>query len=141
MKIKIKKFAANAVVPQYAKHGDAGADLCSIEPVILPAGERTLVKTGIGVEIPLGYVGLVHPRSGLATKGVSIVNAPGTIDSGYRGEIMVNLINLSNNTVVLNRGDRIAQLVIQAVEQAVFELTDELSESERGIGGHGSTGM
>jgi dUTP pyrophosphatase len=108
----------------------------------LAPGERALVPTGIGLALPEGYVGLVHPRSGLAARhGLSMVNAPGTVDSGYRGEIKVNLVNLdSRDPVVLRRGDRVAQLVIQQVERATFVDVDRLPESVRGEGGHGSTG-
>jgi dUTP pyrophosphatase len=142
MKIKVKKFTETARVPQYALLGDAGADLCADTTVVLWPGERQLVGTGLGIEIPIGYVGLVHPRSGLANKhGLSIVNAPGTIDAGYRGEIRVNLINLGSELVKFPPGTRIAQLLIQAVELAEFQLVDDLSESIRGAGGHGSTGV
>jgi dUTP pyrophosphatase len=142
MKIKIKRITETAIVPKYALLGDAGADLYSDEVAVLWPGKRRLVSTGVAVEIPLGYVGLVHPRSGLAVKsGISIVNSPGTIDSGYRGEIMINLINLGDSAVNIMPGDRVAQLVIQAVEFADFEIVDELEDSERGTEGHGSTGM
>lgn len=129
-------------VPAYAHPGDAGADLVAAESVAIPPGERRLVRTGVAIELPEGYVGLVHPRSGLAAKlGVTILNAPGTIDAGYRGEIMVNLVNHDlANTARIARGDRIAQLVVQRVERAAFHLVDALSESARGAGGHGSTG-
>jgi len=129
-------------MPTYAKQGDAGADLYSIEYGILEPGERRLIGTGIAVEIPEGYVGLIHPRSGLASKlGISIVNAPGTIDSGYRGEIKVNLINTNTQPYSFCIGDRIAQLVIQEVIRADFEEVDELNDSVRGSNGHGSTGV
>jgi dUTP pyrophosphatase len=139
--IKIKLLHPDAVVPAYATPGDAGADLVSIEYITLRPGERHLARTGIAVEIPLGYVGLVHPRSGLAAKkGITTLNAPGTIDSGYRGEIHVNLINLGKTAVDINKGDRIAQFVIQKVETAIFKIVDELTDSVRGKNGHGSTG-
>lgn len=129
-------------VPGYAHPGDAGADLYLREAVTLAAGERRLVPTGVAVAIPEGYVGLVHPRSGLAFRaGLSIVNAPGTIDAGYRGEIKVCLINLDPSaSIALERGDRIAQLVIQPVIRADFVEVDTLDETDRGHGGHGSTG-
>jgi dUTP pyrophosphatase len=129
-------------VPAYARHGDAGVDLHTTADVTLAPGERALVGTGVAIALPLGYAGFVHPRSGLAARsGLSIVNAPGTVDSGYRGEIRVCLINLDPRTeLVLHRGDRIAQLVVQRVEVARFVEVDVLPESERGIGGHGSTG-
>jgi len=141
MKIKVKRLYPNAELPKYATPGDAGADLFLLETVYLRPGERILAKTGIAVEIPKGFVGLVHPRSGLANKhGVTVTNAPGTIDSGYRGEIMVNLINHGKSAVEFARGYRIAQLVIQEVPEVEFELVEELNDSERGENGHGSTG-
>lgn len=129
-------------VPTYAKPGDAGADLVTAEDVELAPGQRALVGTGVAIALPEGYAGFVHPRSGLAARfGVSIVNAPGTVDAGYRGEIKVNLINLDpTETVSLARGDRIAQLVVQRVERAEFRVTARLPGSVRGTGGHGSTG-
>jgi dUTP pyrophosphatase len=109
---------------------------------VLGPGERALVGTGIALALPMGYAGFVHPRSGLATRvGLGLVNSPGTIDAGYRGEIKVTLVNTDRVTpIVLHRGDRIAQLVIQRVEQAQFELVDELPDSARGTEGHGSSG-
>jgi dUTP pyrophosphatase len=129
-------------VPTYALPGDAGADLTAAEDVELAPFQRALVGTGVAVAIPEGYAGFVHPRSGLAHRlGLSMVNAPGTIDAGYRGEIKVNLINLDPTTpIALRRGDRIAQLVVQPVVRALFVPVDELPSSERGAGGHGSTG-
>jgi dUTP diphosphatase len=128
--------------PSYAHPGDAGADLMTTVDVTLAPGERTLVPTGIALALPDGYVGLVHPRSGLAARhGPSIVNAPGTIDAGYRGEIKVLLVNLDRSTpITLRRGDRIAQLVVQRFERAAFEEVDSLDDSVRGAGGYGSTG-
>jgi dUTP pyrophosphatase len=129
-------------LPRYALPGDAGADLAAAEDVDLAPFQRALVGTGVAVAIPEGYAGFVHPRSGLAHRlGLSMVNAPGTIDAGYRGEIKVNLINLDPTTpIALRRGDRIAQLVVQPVVRARFVPVDELPGSERGTGGHGSTG-
>jgi dUTP pyrophosphatase len=134
-------------LPARAHDGDAGVDLYSAEDVELPPGQRALVSTGIAVAIPQGMVGLVHPRSGLAARlGLSIVNTPGTIDAGYRGEIKVSLINLDPATpIVLRRGDRIAQLVVQRVElPELVEVTsfDEagMADTTRGQGGHGSSG-
>ncbi|KUI42350.1 deoxyuridine 5'-triphosphate nucleotidohydrolase [Mycobacterium sp. IS-1590] len=134
-------------MPSRAHDGDAGVDLFSALDVELAPGERALVPTGIAVAIPHGMVGLVHPRSGLAARvGLSIVNSPGTIDAGYRGEIKVSLINLDPKVpIVVNRGDRIAQLLVQRVElPELVEVTsfDEagLGESTRGEGGHGSSG-
>lgn len=128
--------------PAYAHPGDAGADLCTAVDIIIQPGERVMVPTGIALAIPEGHVGLVHPRSGLAARhGLSIVNAPGTIDSGYRGEIKVMLINLDpREPVHLRRGDRIAQLVVQRVSRGLFVEVDALPESARGDGGYGSTG-
>ena len=131
-----------AGLPRYALPGDAGADLTAAEDVELAPFQRALVGTGVAVAIPDGYAGFVHPRSGLAHRlGLSMVNAPGTIDAGYRGEIKVNLINLDPTTpIALRRGDRIAQLVVQPVVRARFVAVEELPVSERGAGGHGSTG-
>ena len=132
----------DAVAPAYALPGDAGADLCLAEDVELAPFQRALVGTGVAVAIPEGYAGFVHPRSGLAHRlGLSLVNAPGTIDAGYRGEIKVNLVNLDAvETIRLRRGDRVAQLVVQPVVRARFVPVAELPGSARGDGGHGSTG-
>lgn len=129
-------------VPSYAHPGDAGADLHTAVDVALAPGERALVPTGLSIALPDGYVALVHPRSGLAARhGLSIVNTPGTVDAGYRGEIKVLLINHDPvEEVVLRRGDRIAQLVIQRFERARFVEAGVLPESARGVGGYGSTG-
>jgi dUTP pyrophosphatase len=128
--------------PGYAHPGDAGADLLTAVDVTLAPGERALVPTGVAVALPDGYVALVHPRSGLAARhGLSIVNTPGTIDAGYRGEIKVMLINHDpQQPVELRRGDRIAQLVVQRFERARFVEVAELPASVRGEGGYGSTG-
>ncbi|MFW6774735.1 dUTP diphosphatase [Nocardioides sp. CPCC 205120] len=128
--------------PAYAHPGDAGADLRTAVDVELAPGERRLVPTGIALALPEGYVGLVHPRSGLAARhGLSIVNTPGTVDAGYRGEVKVLLVNLDpREPIVLRRGDRIAQLVVQRVERAAFVEVDALPASVRGEGGYGSTG-
>jgi dUTP pyrophosphatase len=127
--------------PSYAHPDDAGADLRSTESFMLQPGERRLVGTGVAISLPAGYAGFVHPRSGLAARhGISIVNAPGTVDAGYRGEIKVCLINTDrSHPVRIARGDRIAQLVIQPVSMAAFVLVTELPRSARGIGGYGST--
>jgi dUTP pyrophosphatase len=142
VEIQIRRLDADVPVPSYAHPGDAGADLTTTVDVVLAPGERAMVPTGISLALPDGYVALVHPRSGLAARcGVSIVNAPGTVDSGYRGEIKVMLINLDPaEPVKLQRGDRIAQLVVQQVEHARFVEVDRLPESARGSGGYGSTG-
>ena len=139
--IKYKRLSNTAHYPTYAKYGDAGADLYADEVITISPGNRALVRTGIALEIPYGFVGLVHPRSGLAHKhGISVVNAPGTVDAGYRGEIFVNLINHGDLPVTFKHNDRIAQLLIQPIETGFFLEVDELSESVRGDGGHGSTG-
>jgi dUTP diphosphatase len=131
-----------APAPAYAMPGDAGADLITTLDVVLHPGERALLPTGIAIELPLGYAGFVHPRSGLAARvGLGLVNAPGTIDAGYRGEIKVIVVNHDRqHPITLKRGDRIAQLVIQRVEHAVFIEQPTLSATQRGDGGHGSTG-
>jgi dUTP pyrophosphatase len=129
-------------VPEYEHPGDAGADLRTTEDFTLAPGERRTVGTGLAMALPDGYVGLVHPRSGLASKhGVTVVNSPGTIDAGYRGEIKVPLVNTDRSTPVsLKRGDRIAQLLVQRVERARFHTVEVLPGSQRGHGGFGSTG-
>src|SRR5690349_5873234 len=140
--IQIVRLDPELPVPSYAHPGDAGADLFARVDVVLAPGERRLVPTGLAIALPEGYVALVHPRSGLANRsGLSIVNAPGTIDAGYRGEIQVCLVNLDPTTSIeLARGDRIAQLVIQRFESAEFIEVAELPDSVRGEGGYGSTG-
>lgn len=139
--INVVLLDEGAKAPEYQHRGDAGADLFSIENVDIFPGQWKLVRTGISLAIPEGYVGLIHPRSGLAVKyGVTVLNTPGTIDSGYRGEIKVNLINHGSDVFAVSRGDRIAQLVIQEVVRAAFGLASELSISDRGTDGHGSTG-
>ena len=129
-------------LPSYARDDDAGADLRATTTVTLAPGERALVPTGVAVAIPTGYAGFLHPRSGLAARlGLSIINTPGTIDAGYRGEIKVPLINHDRDeTIVVRRGDRIAQLVVQPVIRVVFDVVDELPDSTRGAGGFGYTG-
>lgn len=129
-------------VPAYAHPGDAGADLVTRVDVELAPGERATVPTGVRIALPDGYAAFVHPRSGLAARhGLTVVNAPGTVDAGYRGEIMVTLLNTDATTpVVLRRGDRVAQLVVQRVEHARFVLAERLPGSQRGAGGLGSSG-
>jgi dUTP pyrophosphatase len=140
--VKIKKLHKFAITPTYANPGDAGADLYSCEDVEVHPGFWTLVGTGIALAIPEGWVGLVHPRSGLASRlGVTVLNTPGTVDSGYRGEIKVNLINHGPNVYRISKGDRIAQIVFQKVDSAVFVEAESLDETERGTNGHGSTGV
>lgn len=141
--VHIKLLDPELPAPAYAKPGDAGADLRSRIDFELEPGERALVPTGVVIALPEGYVGLVHPRSGLATKnGITIVNAPGTVDSGYRGELMVTLLNTDKTkSFHVQRGDRIAQLVIQKYEHATFTVVDELEQTERGSSGFGSSGI
>lgn len=140
--VLVRRVHPDAVLPSYAQDGDAGADLTAVAEVVLAPGERALVPTGIAIALPPGWVGLVHPRSGLAARhGLSIVNAPGTVDAGYRGEILVNLVNLDpERTVTISPGDRVAQLVLQEVGIGRFTETDSLPGSARGETGHGSTG-
>ena len=141
--VAVRRLDPDLPLPSYAHPGDAGADLVAAENVDLaPGGGRALVRTGIAVALPDGYVGLVHPRSGLASRlGVTVLNAPGTVDAGYRGEILVNLVNHDpRQPAKIRRGDRIAQLVVQRVERAHFSAVEELPDSRRGAGGHGSTG-
>ena len=140
--VAIVRLDPDLPLPSYAHPGDAGADLCTAVDVTLAPGERALVPTGVSIALPDGYVALVHPRSGLAARhGLSIVNTPGTVDAGYRGEIKVMLINHDPVTAVeLRRGDRVAQLVVQRFERARFVEVEELPESVRGAGGYGSTG-
>ncbi|MCL2583061.1 MAG: dUTP diphosphatase [Streptosporangiales bacterium] len=140
--VLITRVDPDAVLPSYAKPGDAGADLAACEDVDLAPGERAMVRTGIAVALPDGYAAFVHPRSGLAAKqGVTVVNAPGTIDAGYRGEIKVILLNTdAARPVSFRRGDRIAQLVVQRVENVTFREVASLPGSDRGEGGFGSTG-
>ena len=141
-RVPVQLLHRDARLPAHAKEGDAGADLTSVAEVALAPGERALVPTGIALALPTGWVGLVHPRSGLAARhGISVVNAPGTVDSGYRGEIMVNLINLDpRETVTIRPGDRIAQLLLQEVGRGDYHVVDSLPPSSRGETGHGSSG-
>jgi dUTP pyrophosphatase len=140
--VLVTRLDPEVPLPYYARPGDAGADLVAAEDVYLAPGERATVRTGIAIALPDGYAAFVHPRSGLAARhGVTLVNAPGTIDSGYRGEIQVILLNTDPaRPVTFRRGDRIAQLVVQRVEQATFHEVAALPGSVRGEGGFGSTG-
>ena len=141
-KILIKRLDPTVPLPSYAKAGDAGADLATRIDFTINPGERMLVPTGISIALPNGYVALVHPRSGLAIKhGISMVNTPGTVDAGYRGELQVILINHDlTQPVSFKKGDRIAQLVIQKVERADIVEVSDLPGSDRAAGGFGSTG-
>ena len=142
VQVLITRLDPSVPLPAYAKGGDAGADIVTRIDVTLQPGERALVPTGISIALPDGYVALVHPRSGLAIKhGVTMVNAPGTVDAGYRGELQCIMINHdANEAITFHKGDRIAQLVIQKVERAEFIEVEELPGSGRGTGGFGSTG-
>jgi dUTP pyrophosphatase len=141
MLVPVNKLYPDAIVPTYALDGDAGADLYSYEDVTILRHSFALIGTGICLAIPKGYVGLVHPRSGLASKsGITVLNAPGTIDSGYRGEIKVNLINLGLKHKGIAKGDRIAQIVFQRYEHVNFQEIETLDKTLRGANGHGSTG-
>jgi dUTP pyrophosphatase len=141
IELPIQRLRPDAVVPRRAYSGDAGLDLSACERVELAPGERALVPTGLAVAIPEGYAGFVQPRSGLAAKhGISIVNTPGLVDSGYRGELLVNLVNTDpQEPFVVEPGMRIAQLVILAVPELELVEVDELPESERGVRGFGSS--
>lgn len=142
IKIIFKKLIPSAKIPVQAHPGDAGMDLTSIDSVTIAPGARALVHTGLAVEIPAGFEGQVRPRSGLALKnGVTVLNSPGTIDAGYRGELGVILANFGDAPFVIEPGMRIAQLVIAAVAAVQVEIADELSNSERGEGGYGSSGV
>ena len=142
--VNVKCVASKgAVIPEYKTAGAAGADLCALveSPVTIPAGKFAMIPTGLFFEIPEGYEIQIRPRSGLAAKnGVTVLNTPGTIDSDYRGEIKIILVNLSDKDFVVNNGERVAQMVIAPVTQASFTIVDQLSDTERGTGGFGSTG-
>ncbi|MFC6085144.1 dUTP diphosphatase [Sphaerisporangium aureirubrum] len=142
IEVLIRRLDPELPLPAYAHPGDAGADLYAAQDVELLPGERAVVGTGIAIALPDGYAAFVHPRSGLASKfGVTLVNAPGTVDAGYRGEIKVTLLNTDRkDSLRLRRGDRIAQLVVQRVEKAAFYEVDRLPGSVRGTDGFGSTG-
>ncbi len=142
VEVLIRRLDPRLPLPSYAHPGDAGADLVAALDVRLGPGERALVPTGVAIALPEGWAAFVLPRSGLACRhGVTVLNAPGTVDAGYRGEIQVNLVNTDPSTpVLLRRGDRIAQLVIQRVGRARFHEVQRLPGSQRGSAGHGSTG-
>jgi dUTP pyrophosphatase len=142
MKVPVKRLDPDIPLPRYARSSDAGLDLCATERIVLQPGDRALVGTGFALAIPPGFAGLVLPRSGLALRhGVTVLNAPGLIDAGYRGEVKVLLVNQdARATVTVERGDRIAQLVVQAVAAIDLVEVPELAVSERGADGFGSTG-
>lgn len=142
MRVKIKQLHPDALIPQYQTLGAAGFDLHALEDYKLSAGERVLVKTGLAFELQIGFELQIRPRSGLALKnGISVLNAPGTIDSDYRGEVGVLLINHSKEDFAIKKGDRIAQGVVARYERVEFEVCEELGESARGAGGFGSSGV
>jgi dUTP pyrophosphatase len=142
VQVLISRLDPGLPTPCYAHPGDAGVDLHAREEVLLAPGQRALVPTGVAIALPAGYAAFVHPRSGLAARaGITIVNAPGTVDAGYRGEILVNLLNTdSHQAFTISRGDRIAQLVVQRVSQAHFVEVVSLPGSQRGDNGHGASG-
>ncbi|MEX1208397.1 MAG: dUTP diphosphatase [Acidimicrobiia bacterium] len=141
MRIPLKRLDPDLPMPAHAHPGDGGVDLYARESATLEPGERAVVPTGVAVAIPEGFGGLVTPRSGLAARsGLGVVNSPGLVDSGYRGEIKAILVNLGLETIQIARGDRIAQMVVVPVSTQEFEVVDELPESSRGAGGFGSTG-
>jgi dUTP pyrophosphatase len=142
VRVPVQRVDAALPLPAYARPGDAGLDLHAAEGVTLAPGERTPVRTGLALAIPAGFAGLVLPRSGLALRhGLTMVNTPGLIDSGFRGEVKVLLVNLGQDPVTVSRGDRIAQLVVQRVEHVTLVPVAELPDSPRGAGGFGSTGV
>ncbi|MGX1710094.1 dUTP diphosphatase [Streptomyces albidoflavus] len=140
--LRVRRLHPEVPLPAYGNPGDAGADLCTTEPAVLAPGKRAVLPTGIAIALPEGYAAFVHPRSGLAARcGLALVNAPGTIDAGYRGEIKVIVVNLDpREKVRFERFDRIAQLVVQQVETVRFHEVSELPGSVRAEGGFGSTG-
>ena len=142
VRVLLRRLDPELPPPSYAHAGDAGADLLAAVDVVLEPGQRATVPTGVAIALPEGYAAFVHPRSGLAARhGVTTLNGPGTVDAGYRGEVQVTLVNTDlARAVRLSRGDRIAQLVVQRVEHAQFVAVEALPGSERGTGGHGSTG-
>jgi len=140
--VKIKKIKDNAIIPKYVHEGDSGVDLYSAEDYLLKPGERVLVSTGLKIAIPKSYEAQIRPKSGLAlNNGVSIVNTPGTIDAGYRGEIGIITINLGKENFKIEKGKKIAQMVFNKVEEAKFEEVEDLDNTKRGDGGFGSTGL
>ncbi len=144
LNVKVKKLSDNAVLPEYQTSGAAGMDLCACVPesVTLAPSERKLIPTGFAMALPEGYAAFIYARSGLASKkGITLPNCVGVIDSDYRGEIKVALVNISDEVFTINTGDRIAQMVISRVERAQLTLADELSDTERAGGGFGSTGV
>jgi len=142
VRIKLTMLDPQLPMPTFARPGDAGADLAISADLTLAPAQRAVVGTGVAISLPEGYAAFIHPRSGLAARhGLTLVNAPGTIDAGYRGEIKLTLLNTDRaEPIVLHRGDRVAQLVVQRVESVQFDLVDELPDSDRGVQGFGSSG-
>lgn len=139
--IKIKKLVQHSTIPEYNREGDAGLDIRSIESGVIPVGQVRLIKTGLAIELPAGHEAQIRPRSGLALKhGVTVLNAPGTIDTNYRGEICVILINLGQEPFKYSEGDRIAQMIISKFETVSFEVVEDLTDTVRGSKGFGSSG-
>ena len=142
MELKVKKIREDAKIPAYAHEGDSGMDLYSVEETILQPGETKLVKTGLQIAVPKGFEAQVRPKSGLAAKfGVTVLNTPGTVDSGYRGEVMVILINHGKEEYKVEKGKKIAQMVIAKVEEAKIDVVEDLDDTTRKDGGFGSTGL
>lgn len=142
MTLKLKKLSPDAILPRYAHSGDAGLDLCAVEGCVIAPGERALVKTGMAIGLPPGTEAQIRPRSGLAARnGISVLNTPGTIDEGYRGEICVLLVNFGDAPFVIEKGMRIAQMVICPVIRVTIEETDVLDGTARDVDGFGSTGV
>ncbi|RMF06540.1 dUTP diphosphatase [Candidatus Woesearchaeota archaeon] len=142
LKVKVQKIRPDAIVPYYAHKGDSGVDLFANETKEIKPGERTLISTGIKIAVPEGYEAQVRPKSGLALKhGITVLNTPGTVDSGYRGEVGVIVINLGNEKYLVEKGKKIAQMVFQKVEEAELEEVEALDETSRNEGGFGSTGL
>ena len=141
LRVELARLDEHLAPPDYAHHGDAGADLRAAHDAVLPAGGRACVGTGVAIGLPSGYAAFVHPRRGLAARhGVTVLNAPGTVDAGYRGEIRVTMFNTGTSDFVIHRGDRIAQLVVQRVETVQFVQVPDLTQTDRGAAGFGSTG-
>ena len=142
VEVKIQKIKKDAIIPQYAHKGDAGVDLHSTEDYLLRPGDRVLVSTGIKIALPKGYEAQIRPKSGLALKnGISVVNTPGTIDAGYRGEVGVIIINHGKEDYKVEKGKKIAQMILNKMEEARFEEVNSLDETSRNSGGFGSTGL
>ncbi len=142
MEVKVKKIHEDAKIPAYAHEGDSGMDLYSVEETILQPGETKLVKTGLQIAVPKGFEAQVRPKSGLAAKfGITVLNTPGTVDSGYRGEVMVILVNHGKEEYKVEKGKKIAQMVIAKVEEAKIEVVEDLEDTTRKDGGFGSTGL